>query len=83
MACNCTGACKRPPYTCSGAPYNGEYIPSGGETFLRAVRPATDMQLRSLTVDAMFSLAKHLHKGRKRKAIKDALLPLISNKERP
>ena len=21
MTCNCTGACKRPPYTCGGSPY--------------------------------------------------------------
>jgi hypothetical protein len=47
----------------------------------RSVRPPTDKQLRQLSLDSMFALAKALHRGNKRKAIKDALLPLISNRK--
>lgn len=44
----------------------------------RSVRPPTDKQLRELSTRSMFELAMCLNKGKKRKLIKDALLPLIS-----
>jgi hypothetical protein len=55
-----------------------EYLPA--HELGRAVRPATDKQLRALPIESMFRLALALNKGRRRKAIKDALLPLISNR---
>lgn len=61
-----------------------EYLPSPLPwPMMKSVRPATDKQLRTLSVEAMFSLAMKLNRGKKRKAIKDALLPLISNRPTP
>jgi len=46
----------------------------------RSVRPPTDKQLRQLSAKQMFELAMRLNQGKKRKLVKDALLPLISSR---